>query len=271
MSSSLFNGGFVRARLPGPLDGLADPVYRWARNEVRRGIQRSVHMAGEAAYDAALRDVRALWDDAAATLKYLAALPDSLRLKVAYELFAAGFSHPLPKKFLQHYVWGQGADLTLSLSDMIDCNPLIRLPASKAFRALLVQAAQQPGVAQPFKIGVLSAALTNGTLGQFTVRTDGILTAMSATRWEAKGTMSFYDVWDFDPKDYETGGRSKPGETKARIANLFLPGKGFKIFSVSTPFSQSQTDAMVVWAGGTPHAEPDRIAAADVALSEADQ
>jgi len=83
--------------------------------------------------------------------------------------------------------------------------------------------------------------------------------------------MSFHDFWDFDPKDWTSGGRSLQGEAKTRLANAALPGEGFTIDSVSTAFSQTQADATVVWAGGVPVSTPDRIAEIDFVLSQPDR
>ncbi len=204
-------------------------------------------------------------------LRFIARLPTEIRDQVAYEAFAAGFSHYLPKKLLRHYVWGRGADLTLSLQEMIDCNPYINLQRSKAFRDLLTAATGKAGRPSPFELNILAAALTNGSLGQFTVRAKGTVLVGADGAWQASGSMSFYDEWDFDPKDFATGGRSLQGEVKTRIANAWLPGQGFKINSATTRFSQSQADQSVVWAGGQPHIEPDRIAALDMELAKPDK
>jgi hypothetical protein len=53
--------------------------------------------------------------------------------------------------------------------------------------------------------------------------------------------MSFVDTWDFDPKDFETGGRSVMGEVKTRFAHYTLPGDAFKIRSVETAFTYVAT------------------------------
>lgn len=251
--------------------GLDDLLIDRARRRIRQEIHGAVRRVAEIGYEVAMREVHALRDDLAERLAYIASLPKGLRERVAYETFAAGFDHYLPKKFLRHYVWGRGGDLTLTKQEMIDCNPLINLSRSKAFRDLLDQADKQPGKLIPFELGILSGALTNGTLGQFTAKTKGELVAAADGSWTAKGTMSFYDEWDFDPKDFATGGRSLQGELKTRVAHNLLPGEGFKIYSPQTEFSQSEADATVVWAGGAPVANPDRIAALDIELSKPDK
>jgi hypothetical protein len=251
--------------------GLDDLLIDRARRRIRQEIHGAVRRVAEIGYEMAMREVSALKDDLAARLAYIASLPNGLREQVAYEAFAAGFDHYLPKKLLRHYVWGRGGDLTLTKQEMIDCNPHINLTRSKAFRDLLDKAYKQHGKPIPFELGILSGALTNGTLGQFTAKTKGELVAAADGSWTAKGTMSFYDEWDFDPKDFATGGRSLQGELKTRVANSLLPGQGFKIYSLETDFQQSQADATVVWAGGAPVASPDRIAALDIELSKPDK
>jgi hypothetical protein len=221
--------------------------------------------------ETALRDLQSMGHDLSAQWHYIAQLPAWRRDRVVYELFALGFSHDLPKKLLRHHVWGLGKSLTLSLQEMIDCNPHINLRRSKAFRDVLAAALASPGKAMPFELGILSGAMTNGTLGQFTTHTKGTVVAGAGDTWSAQGKMRFHDEWNFDPKDFDTGGRSVSGELKTRFANAVLPGKSFKITSVLTDFSQAQADATVVWAGGPPRAEPDRLAAMDMALSNADQ
>lgn len=259
------------SKSPIPTGLLEDDLVDWARRKIRRGASESLRLAKEAAYRAAMHELHALAHDVEAKLWLIANLPAEIRNRVAYESFAAGFSHYLPKKFLHHYVWGKGERLDLTMQEMIDCNPAITLLPSKSFQELLVKAFAQPSKPIPFEIGILSVALTNGTLGQFTARTKGQLVAGPAGAWQANGTMSFYDEWDFDPKDFSTGGRSVQGEVKTRIANSLLPGQGFKIFSAVTEFKQSQGDQTVVWAGGTPQVSPDRIAALDIELSRPDK
>lgn len=252
---------------PGPMRGVDD----WAREQLRRAAREGIRLAGEFTYELVMREIEALQGDVEAKMRLIASLPADMRKRVAYETFAAGFSHYLPKRLLRQYVWGEGADYKLTLQEMIDCNPHITLQRSKAFRDLVDTAAKQPGKALPFELPILSGALTNGTLGQFTARTRGELVADAVGGWQANGSMTFYDEWDFDPKDFKTGGRSLQGELKTRFANAWLPGKGFKIYSVATSFSQSQADTSVAWAGGAPKATPDRIAELDVELAKPDK
>lgn len=214
----------------------------------------------------ALAALKELSDDIDEQLRFIASLPESIRKRVAEEFFASYFDQPLPKRFIHHYVWSNGATYGLTEREMIDCNPYINLGNSDAFEAALLAARAKPGVAVPLKMGVLAGALTNGTLGQFTVKLDGNLVAQADGRWVAKGTMQFYDEWDFDPKDWKTGGRSTAGELKTRIAYYGLPGKGFKITSPSVDFEQTEADGTVKWKGGKPKVALDRVSQLDLEL-----
>ena len=260
----------VASPLPGAL-GIEDPMVEWARRQVRRGVKQGLDVIVDAAYDAAMAEIRRVKNDVEKVLAIIAALPDDLKRRVAYEVFAAFFSHYLPKKLIRHYVYANGRKMKLTEQEMIDCNPYISLLYSKAFVALIDQANRSPGMPVPFELPVKAGALTNGTLGQFTVKTKGALVADGKGGWMAAGTMTFFDVWDFDPKDWTTGGRSFQGEVKTRVANALLPGTGFDIDSVETSFSQNQDNDTVTWVGGTPQGEPDRIAALDVELKKPDK
>lgn len=260
----------VASPLPGAL-GIEDPMVEWARRQVRRGVKQGLDVIVDAAYDAAMAEIRRVKNDVEKVLAIIAALPDDLKRRVAYEVFAAFFSHYLPKKLIRHYVYANGRKMKLTEQEMIDCNPYISLLYSKAFVALIDQANKSPGMPVPFELPVKAGALTNGTLGQFTVKTKGALVADGKGGWMAAGTMTFFDVWDFDPKDWTTGGRSFQGEVKTRVANALLPGTGFDIDSVETSFSQNQDNETVTWVGGTPQGEPDRIAALDVELKKPDK
>jgi hypothetical protein len=260
----------VASPFPGAI-GIEDPMVDWARRQLRRGIKQGLDLVVDAAYDAAMAEIRRVKNDVEKVLAIIAALPDDVKRRVAYEVFAAFFSHYLPKKLIRHYVYANGRKMKLTEQEMIDCNPYISLLYSKAFVALIDQANRSPGMPVPFELPVKAGALTNGTLGQFTVKTKGALVADGKGGWMAAGTMTFFDVWDFDPKDWTTGGRSFQGEVKTRVANALLPGTGFDIDSVETSFSQTQADKTVTWVGGTPQAEPDRIAELDVELQKPDK
>lgn len=260
----------VASPLPGVI-GLEDPMSGWVRQQVRRGVPQGLDQITNVAYDAAMAEIHRVSHDIEKMLRIISALPDGLKRRVTSEVFAAFFSHYLPKKLIHHYVYANNAKMQLSEQEMIDCNPYISLLYSKAFFALVGKAGKQPGVPVPFELPLEAWALTNGTLGQFTVKTKGMLVADGKGGWVASGTMTFFDVWDFDPKDWTTGGRSFQGEVKTRVANALLPGTGFEITSIETKFSQTQNDETVTWVGGVPQGEPDRIAALDIELKKPDK
>ena len=217
------------------------------------------------------RKLEELRHDVDAALAYIDSLPDRIKRQVAYDFFASFFDHYLPKKLLRQYVWGQGAELVLSEQEMIDCNPYINVMNCKAFQETLKDASGRNAPSQiDVDITCPAAAMTNGTLGQFSVKMHATLDYRAADDWGLVGTMSFYDKWDFDPKDFSTGGRSVQGELKTRFAHHTLPGEGFKITSKETDFTQAASDPMVVWKGGTPVGVPDKFAQLDVELQSHD-
>lgn len=255
---------------PGPT-GVDDVVLRWTRTALRRGVREGLSLASDMIVSVALRELRELEGDVEAQMRFIARLPTEARDEVAYQTFAAGFDHYLPQKFLHQYVKGGGAELKLSEKEMIDCNAYITLVGNKSFQSQLDLATAKPGTAVPLNLSVPAGALTNGTLGNFTVKIQGTLTAAPTGAWAVQGQMSFYDKWDFDPKDFDKGNRSTAGELKTRFANAFLPGTAFVISSETVPFKQSQADRTVVWAGGTPAGVPDRVSKVDLIISAPDR
>ena len=228
--------------------GLADVVVREAKEAVASKLQELRH-------------------DVEAALAYIDGLPDRIKRDVAYEFFAGFFDHYLPRKFLRQYIWGQGQGLVLTEQEMIDCNPFINVLNCQAFQdALKDLGASHSSSSSQVDLTCPAAALTNGTLGQFSVKMRATVAYRGANDWELSGQMSFYDEWNFDPKDFSTGGRSGQGEIKTRFAHHTLPGESFKITSKETDFSQRAADPAVVWKGGTPVAVPDTIAKLDVEL-----
>ncbi len=191
------------------------------------------------------------------------------------------FDHYLPRKFLNNYMDDTGAPITLTEREMIDVNPIVNIRASAGFAAELAalqarvkgyNAAGTPAPAVKYiEVTGPGQALTNGTLGNFTIRYKGTLTVNPDGNWVFSGLMEFYDVWDFDPKPFGTSGRSTAGEIKTRVAAAFLPGRPFEIFSVPTVCVQTGADRRAVWAGGTPTFVPERAgrAGADIEVGGA--
>jgi hypothetical protein len=118
----------------------------------------------------------------------------------------------------------------------------------------------------PLNIKILGFALTNGTLGSFTVSIKGTLVAGAGGAWQASGPMSFYDKFDFDPRAFAAGGRSFQGEIKTMVGHYMIPGDDYEVTSVDTTFRQSEADDTIVWAGGTPKPVLDRVATADMKM-----
>ncbi|CAN5909646.1 hypothetical protein BH11PSE8_BH11PSE8_00640 [soil metagenome] len=276
--STLIDAGtMMRAFSPPPgFFRPADYAKDWVRQQIRRGAATLTLAAGALAYDAVMHELRALRGDIQAKIDYISRLPKEMRDQVAYDFFASFFDHYLPKKFLRNYIWGKGTPIKLTLQEMKDCNPMIDLNASKPFVARVTKlqaeaAAKNAQVVYPFTLEMVAGAATNGSLGQFTVKFKGQIDAEPDGSWLAKGTMEFSDTWDFDPRDAATGGRSGQGEAKTRFADQVLPGTPFEISSESTAFEQTQADALIVWAGGTPKAELDKVSKSDLAIGRLDR
>lgn len=254
---------------------LPNPRYRAAVRQLEQAVYSRLARIPGVAVDLATqlvaRELRELRDDVDGALDYISSLPQRMQRDAAYEFFSAFFDHYLPRKFLRQYIYGASAPLQLTEKEMVDCNPYITVMNCKAFRAELgKRAISATPVPVPLDLRCPAGALTNGTLGQFTVKMRGNLVYRDVNDWEFAGKMSFYDEWDFDPKDFSTGGRTVTGELKTRFAYHTLPGTKFEIASVETDFTQKSTDAMVTWKGGTPTLAPDRLAGLDLALSKAE-
>jgi hypothetical protein len=166
------------------------------------------------------------------------------------------FSHYLPRKFLNNYMDDTGNRITLTIQEMEDCNPIVSLLRSRAFRSALTRLQGAHGGVEFFEGTGWGGALTNGTLGNFTIHYAGILTVNPDKSWHFFGTMWFEDFWDFN-----TGGANRPvaAEIKVRFANLFLPGSPFPIDSMILPVFQRSGDARAWWGSAAPPVHvPDR-------------
>ena len=251
---------------------LPNPRYRAAVRQLERAVySRMARVPGivyELTTQAIASELRELRDDVDGALRYISELPERQRRDAAYEFFAAFFDHYLPKKFLRQYVYGAGRPLVLTEQEMIDCNPYITVLNCKAFRDTLAKLApSKTPSTTTLNLRCPASALTNGTLGQFTVPMRATLTYRAADDWELAGKMSFYDGWNFDPKDFSSGGRTTTGEVKTRFAHHTLPGQSFEISSAEVDFTQTSADGMVVWKGGKPVATPDRLGKLDIELA----
>jgi hypothetical protein len=255
---------------PVPL-GIRELIEETVRRKLRSGVVVVVEVGVDLARRVAIEELRRLGNNLERQLEYLAGLPEALRREVAYQFFASFFDDPLPRKMLWNYVYGRGAPMELTEAEMIGCNPYINLARSRKFRDQLGEAAKAPGSTVQLDMPILAGALTNGTLGGFTVKIKGTLTAGPGAAWRVSGTMSFKDTYDFDPRDFTTGGRTWQGEIKTRVGATLIPGTPYEVTSVSTAFTQTQADPTVVWVGGKPKASLDRIAGMDQKISETDE
>lgn len=183
----------------------------------------------------------------------------------------ASFDHPLPRRFLNHYMDDVGTPITLTPAEMADCNPIVDLRRSTGFMAAVTGLAAAGGGTREVHVTGWGGAMTNGTLGNFTIHYDGQVTVAPSGEWAFTGTMHFHDFWDFDPKPFGKSGRPVPAEIKVRVAAMGLPGRPFDIESAQVPVRQGDSDARAVWGtGAAPRAVLDRGArtGADVATGD---
>ncbi|MGH8903065.1 MAG: lipid II-degrading bacteriocin [Egibacteraceae bacterium] len=177
--------------------------------------------------------------------------------EIVYRVFKACYSHYLPRQFIDHYYSGSGDAKHLSPKEMIDCNPEIDLPRSIQGEIDSLKAAG--GGSKHITGKGYGAALTNGTLGNFTVNYEGTLTVLPDGSWSFDGLVDFHDYWDFDPKPW--GKRSWYAEALTRIGT-FLPGKPFNITSERIRVTQNSGDRQVkfpAFPGFTPTVAPSRV------------
>jgi hypothetical protein len=181
----------------------------------------------------------------------------------------AFFSHYLPRKFLNNYMDDTGAGIVLTPTEMADCNPVVDLRRSPAFMAEVASLRAAGGGTGAVTVSGWGGALTNGTLGNFTIHYRGTLTVTAAGEWTFSGDMDFSDYWDFDPKPFTGSGRSLAGEIKVRVAAAGLPGRPFATTSATVPVSQTSTDAAATWSAHAAAAVPDRASDISPDVNEA--
>src|SRR5262249_5009561 len=107
------------------------------------------------------------------------------------------FDHYLPRKFLNNYMDDTGTPITLTPTEMADCNPVLAVRRSTAFLTELARLKAAAGGTKAISVSGWGGAMTNGTLGNFTIRYRGDLTVSRTGDWSFVGTMEFYDFWDF--------------------------------------------------------------------------
>jgi hypothetical protein len=200
--------------------------------------------------------------------------PDLLFLRratfIERRAWVAFFDHYLPRKFLNNYMDDTGTPVVLSAREMADCNPIVDVRRSPGFQSAVAALRASGGGTRLLSFSGWGGALTNGTLGNFTIHYDGTVVVDAGGHWTFSGTMGFEDFWDFDPKPFNSGsGRPVPAEIKVRIAAVGLPGRPFKITSAVVPVSQTSTDPSATWLGGHPTAVGDKGArtATDIAVA----
>jgi 1,2-phenylacetyl-CoA epoxidase PaaB subunit len=177
------------------------------------------------------------------------------------------FSHYLPRKLLNNYMDDTGAEIRLTQQEMIDCNPIVDLRNSPAFLQEVGSLPAAGGGTKNISVSGAGGALTNGTLGNFTINYTGQLTITPYSNWQFNGTMNFYDYWNFDPKPFGSGsGRPIPAEIKVRVAASGIPGRPFDVRSVDVPVSQTKFDGSATWVDENPTPVKERLArtAADI-------
>jgi len=104
-------------------------------------------------------------------------------------------------------------------------------------------------------------AIAGGTLGEFTIYFRGELTVAADGSWTLTGDASFYDVWDFDPRESVVtseedgdvtrrttppGGRTLSGEEGVRAAHDYMPGMPFRVYTEEIPFT-AWSDGSMTW------------------------
>ncbi len=184
----------------------------------------------------------------------------------------AFFSHYLPRKLLNNYMDDKGTPITLTQREMVDCNPIVDLRRSPNFLTEVGRLRAAGGGTSTINVSGWGGALTNGTLGNFTINYSGQLTVTAAGDWTFVGVMDFYDYWDFDPKRFSSGsGRPVTAEIKVRVAAYGIPGRPFHVRSVRVPVTQTSSDSRATWAGGSPSPvpEPSKRTGADIEVGAA--
>ncbi|MCD9612228.1 RHS repeat-associated core domain-containing protein, partial [Tenacibaculum maritimum] len=179
----------------------------------------------------------------------------TLKGAVSGSLFKLGFTHYLPKKFVDKYTSNTGGTLVLSEQEMIDANPvrvgiqgLVKLDNAQFNEAL---ESLKPGESGEFTFDVLNGSRTSGALGGFTTKFEGVLTkdANEFKEWSFSGVMSFEDEWNFEKHKKEDGKsyRSSNGDKVTTFARKYLSGKKFDIRSEKIKVNQTSKDKYVDW------------------------
>jgi hypothetical protein len=160
------------------------------------------------------------------------------------------FDHYIPRMFLNNYMDDTGAAITLTEQQMRDCNPIVDVQRSPGIMAEVRRLAALGGGSGSISTTGWGGAMTNGSLGNFTIHYNGTVRVAADGSWSFSGTMRFTDIWDFDPKPFGSSGRSTAGELKTRVASGFLPGRAFNIDSETVSVSQTDAQRLATWGAG---------------------
>jgi len=207
----------------------------------------------------------------------------SLYTVLAAAVAAARYDNPLHKELTYHYVYDEGALFMLTRDKMAQViglgspglNIFKHFPAVTAAKGALQKelAAQGGGMTSEPRSDALVATASISTqaglgcdpdkpsLGGFTCYLNGILEARMLTNeetitYEFRGTMRWFDIWDFDSMRPARPGeeaqahpetRTKSGEEATRMGAAFLPGVAFNIESEDAPIRQKDTDPAPEW------------------------
>jgi RHS repeat-associated protein len=174
--------------------------------------------------------------------------------------FKAAFTENLPKKFIEHYAYGDGKPYTLNKSEVIELKSAptglrgIADVDKEKFQKLISNAKPGNIISLPDGYSIEGGASTGGTLGRFTISLTGKITFdnKDASKWTFEGTMQFNDTWDFktspvSPKELQ---RSAWGDLQTKLGGKYLPGEGFQVSSEIMKVKQNSSDATFDWYKG---------------------
>lgn len=182
------------------------------------------------------------------------------------------FDHYIPRMFLNNYMDDTGKLIVLTQQQMQDCNPVVDVRRSPAIMQKVSELrAKGGGTASVNRASGWGGAMTNGSLGNFTIYYSGKITVNADGTWSFSGIMVFYDFWDFDPKPFGSSGRSTAGEAKTRVGAYFIPGRPFYILSAAAPVAQTNAQSSAQWGGGfvpVPVGDKSTRSAADIGTGD---
>ncbi len=164
----------------------------------------------------------------------------------------------MAEKFMTRYQDCTGETYRLTKEEMVKIFPRVLFDGKyleiwERVMRLNSEAEKTDSLPEGFELteSVLSSSPA-GTLGNFWAHINGRVEFTrkphendEGDNWRIVGTVSFFDIWDFDEQKSldpnkvvvgEKGGRDAPTNLRVKLANLFLPGKPFKIVSETANF-----------------------------------